>query len=58
MPSSADIRGWGDLVVGLTELLEGVAQAWPVPVTRLAVLNHAIGGVVTRAACAVAGERG
>ena len=42
----------------LAELLEAVIRAWPVPVTRLVVVGHSMGGLITRAACATARERG
>lgn len=42
----------------LAELLEAVIRAWPVPVVRLIVVGHSMGGLVTRAACAVGRERG
>lgn len=42
----------------LAELLEAVVRAWPVPVTRLVIVGHSMGGLVTRAGCAVARDRG
>lgn len=38
----------------LAQLLEEVTQAWPVPVTRILVVGHSMGGLVARAACATA----
>ncbi len=42
----------------LAELLEALATAWPVPITRLIVVGHSMGGLLTRAAVATAQERG
>jgi pimeloyl-ACP methyl ester carboxylesterase len=42
----------------LAELLEAVTLAWPLPVTRIVLVGHSMGGLVTRAACATAQERG
>lgn len=42
----------------LAELLEGMVAAWPVPVTELVVVGHSMGGLLMRAACATAHERG
>jgi triacylglycerol lipase len=42
----------------LAQLLEGVTQAWPVPVTRIVVVGHSMGGLVARAACSTATARG
>jgi pimeloyl-ACP methyl ester carboxylesterase len=42
----------------LAELLEAVTQAWPVPVTRIVVVGHSMGGLVARAACSTAVARG
>ena len=41
----------------LTALLQRVVEAWPVPVTRIALVGHSLGGLVMRAAGAVASER-
>ena len=62
-------RGWTPLMlransglplrengVELTALLQRVVDAWPVPVTRIALVGHSLGGLVMRAACAVASE--
>lgn len=38
----------------LALLLEDVTRNWPVPITRLVVVGHSMGGLVTRAACAAA----
>ena len=35
----------------LSELLEQVVASWPVPVTRLILLGHSMGGLVIRSAC-------
>jgi pimeloyl-ACP methyl ester carboxylesterase len=40
--------------VELTALLQRLVDHWPVPVERLALLGHSMGGLVSRAACAVA----
>jgi pimeloyl-ACP methyl ester carboxylesterase len=42
----------------LAELLEAAVRSWPVPVTRMVVVGHSMGGLVTRSACAVARRRG
>lgn len=39
----------------LAGLLEGLVDAWPVPVERIALVGHSMGGLVLRAAAAVAG---
>lgn len=38
----------------LSALLERLARAWPVPIDELVVVGHSMGGLVARAACAVA----
>jgi pimeloyl-ACP methyl ester carboxylesterase len=38
----------------LSHLLDELVCAWPQPVTRLIVVGHSMGGLVTRAACAAA----
>ncbi len=43
--------------VALASLLERVVGAWPVPVTRVALVGHSMGGLVMRAAAAVVGEQ-
>ncbi|MCC5948868.1 MAG: hypothetical protein JJT89_10475 [Nitriliruptoraceae bacterium] len=35
----------------LSVLLEGLVASWPVPVDRLTIVAHSMGGLVTRAAC-------
>ena len=40
----------------LTALLQRLVDAWPVPVTRIAMVGHSLGGLVVRAAGAVATE--
>src|SRR5689334_1018684 len=35
----------------LAELLEAVAEAWPVPVEEIALVGHSMGGLVARSAC-------
>ncbi|HEX6747437.1 MAG TPA: hypothetical protein VF092_09140 [Longimicrobium sp.] len=39
-------------------LLEALAQAWPVPLERLAIVGHSMGGMVARSACHYAAEAG
>lgn len=42
------------------DLLERLADAWPVPIAELAIVGHSMGGLVTRSAChdgAAAGHR-
>lgn len=36
------------------DLLEALVAAWPVPLERLVILAHSMGGLVTRSACALA----
>ena len=63
-------RGWTPLMLrantglplrengaALTALLQRVVEAWPVPVTRIALVGHSLGGLVIRAAGAVASRR-
>lgn len=40
--------------VALAALLQDLVEAWPVPVTRLALVGHSMGGLVIRAASVVA----
>jgi pimeloyl-ACP methyl ester carboxylesterase len=40
----------------LSELLETLVGAWPVPVSELVLVGHSMGGLVARSACAHAGE--
>jgi Putative serine esterase (DUF676) len=62
-------RGWTPLMLrantglplrengaALTALMQRVVEAWPVPVTRIALVGHSLGGLVLRAAGAVASE--
>jgi hypothetical protein len=42
----------------LAHLMEAVTTGWPVPVTRLTLVAHSMGGLVVRAAGEVAGQRG
>jgi pimeloyl-ACP methyl ester carboxylesterase len=62
-------RGWTPLMLrantglplrengaALTALLQRVVEGWPVPVTRIALVGHSLGGLVMRAAGAVASE--
>ncbi|GAA4695894.1 hypothetical protein [Nocardioides nanhaiensis] len=42
--------------VALTSLLQRVTEAWPVPVERVALVGHSMGGLVVRASGAVAAE--
>ena len=39
--------------VALASLLDDLVAAWPVPVRRLALVGHSMGGLIVRAACAV-----
>jgi pimeloyl-ACP methyl ester carboxylesterase len=39
--------------VALASLLDDLVAAWPVPVRRLALVGHSMGGLILRAACAV-----
>jgi hypothetical protein len=62
-------RGWTPLMlrantglplrengVGLASLLQRVVDAWPVEVTRIALIGHSLGGLVMRAAGAVVAD--
>ena len=42
--------------VALSALVQELVEAWPVPVTRLALVGHSMGGLIVRAAGAVATE--
>jgi pimeloyl-ACP methyl ester carboxylesterase len=42
----------------LAELLERVVEEWPVPVDRLALVGHSMGGLVSRGACHVGDSEG
>ncbi|NUO75608.1 MAG: alpha/beta hydrolase [Lysobacter sp.] len=39
-------------------LMERLIEQWPVPVERVAILCHSMGGLVARSACVVAQQRG
>ncbi|WP_141012693.1 esterase/lipase family protein [Nocardioides sambongensis] len=68
-PEALAAHGWTPLLVrlntglglresgaGLAGLLQQVVEAWPVPVTRIALVGHSMGGLVARAAVAVGVE--
>ncbi len=68
-PAMLAERGWTPLMLrantglplrengaALTALLQRVVEAWPVPVTRIAMVGHSLGGLVLRAAGAVASD--
>jgi pimeloyl-ACP methyl ester carboxylesterase len=40
--------------VALTALMQALTEAWPVPVRRIAMVGHSMGGLIIRAGCAVA----
>jgi len=42
--------------VALAALMQRLVDAWPVPVTRIALVGHSLGGLVLRASGAVAAE--
>jgi hypothetical protein len=42
----------------LSDLLERVVEEWPVPVERLALIGHSMGGLVSRGACHVGDSEG
>ena len=42
--------------VSLTVLLQDLLDAWPVDVTRVALVGHSMGGLIIRAACSVSTE--
>jgi hypothetical protein len=42
----------------LAQLLERVSAAWPVPIERLAIVAHSMGGLVARSACHAAERAG
>jgi pimeloyl-ACP methyl ester carboxylesterase len=42
--------------VALTALMQALVDAWPVHVRRIAMVGHSMGGLITRAGCAVATE--
>ena len=39
-----------------SQLLADIVSAWPVPVTRLTLIGHSMGGLVIRAACSAGGD--
>jgi pimeloyl-ACP methyl ester carboxylesterase len=39
--------------VALTALMQQLVDAWPVPVRRIGLVGHSMGGLIIRAACAV-----
>jgi pimeloyl-ACP methyl ester carboxylesterase len=41
----------------LSSLLDAVVAGWPVPVERIVIIGHSMGGLVARAACADGGAR-
>lgn len=43
--------------VALTALMQQLVDGWPVPVSRVALVGHSLGGLVVRAAGAVVAER-
>ncbi len=42
--------------VALTALMQQLVDAWPVPVRRIGMVGHSMGGLIIRAGCAVATE--
>jgi pimeloyl-ACP methyl ester carboxylesterase len=42
----------------LADLLAALVDSWPVPVRRIDLVGHSMGGLIGRAACHVASERG
>ncbi|WP_182526042.1 lipase family alpha/beta hydrolase [Nocardioides dongkuii] len=44
--------------IALASLMQDLVAAWPVPVTRVALVGHSMGGLIVRAAGAVATEPG
>ena len=42
--------------VALTALMQQLVDGWPVPVRRIALVGHSMGGLIIRAGCAVATE--
>lgn len=42
--------------VSLASLLETLTKQWPVPLSRLALVGHSMGGLIARAGCCVQGE--
>lgn len=42
--------------VAVSALLQRLVEGWPVPVERIALVGHSMGGLVVRAACAVSSD--
>lgn len=42
----------------LADRLHALVAAWPVPITEVTIVGHSMGGLLARAACATARERG
>jgi pimeloyl-ACP methyl ester carboxylesterase len=42
----------------LAELIDGLVSAWPLPVERIAIVGHSMGGLVARSACWQGSEDG
>ncbi|MGW4325179.1 lipase family alpha/beta hydrolase [Nocardia sp. NPDC004573] len=42
----------------LSELMQCLVERWPVPIERVSLVGHSMGGLVARGACFVAGEAG
>ncbi len=42
----------------LTERLEGLRRAWPVPLSEITLLGHSMGGLVARSACSLGEQDG
>ncbi|MCD4524489.1 GPI inositol-deacylase [Nocardioides sp. cx-173] len=68
-PESVAALGWSPVLlrantglslrengVALSALMQRLVDAWPVPVTRVALVGHSLGGLVIRASGAVAAE--
>ncbi len=51
-------RGVDDNGADLSSLLESLHVAWPVPIERLVLVGHSMGGLVGRVACRVGADRG
>ncbi|MCD6681174.1 MAG: GPI inositol-deacylase [Burkholderiaceae bacterium] len=43
---------------GFARLLESLTKAWPVPIERLSIVGHSMGGLVARSACLHAARNG
>lgn len=48
----------GENAEALADLLDRLVADWPVPVGRLVLVGHSMGGLVARAACQIASRRG